>query len=80
MTCASSPATTSTAGAPMSPSSPTSQPARSRTAWRAAASPVKFAICPPVTKPTLASGGRPKRSSSQPAATSSTTAAAGPQA
>ena len=44
---------------------------------RAAASPVKFAICAPVTKPTDTSGGRPSSSASQPPATSSTTAAAG---
>ena len=80
VTWASSPTTTLRAGAPCRPSSSTCQPARAMTAWRPAAMPVKFAIWPPVTKPTPAEGGRPNRSSSQAAATSSTTAAAGPQA
>ncbi len=47
---ASSPATTVTAGAPCRPSASTSQPARSSTAWRAAARPGKLAMVAPVTK------------------------------
>ena len=43
----------------------------------AAARAVKCAIVAPVVNPTDVSGGSPSRSTSQPAATSSTTAAAG---
>jgi hypothetical protein len=75
--CASSPATTCTRGAPCRPSCSTSHPARWSTAWRAMTIAVKFAGPPPVTNPTLVSAGRPNSSRSQPAATSSTTAAAG---
>ena len=52
-----------TGGAPMRPSSSTFQPAFASTAWRAAARHVVLAAWPPVTKPTLASAGSPKRSS-----------------
>ena len=78
VTCRSAPTTTSTGGAPRRPSLSTSQPAAASTWWRAAARPVKLAICPPVTNPVLTVGGSPSRSVSQPAATSSTVAAAGP--
>ncbi len=47
---------TRTRGAPCKPSDSTSQPASASTWWRAAASAVKFAIIPPVTKPTDALG------------------------
>jgi len=77
VTCASPPTITSICGAPNSPRCSTSQPARRSTALRAAARQVVFAIWHPVTNPTLADAGSPKRSRSHPAATSSTTAAAG---
>ena len=77
MTCVPAWVTTVTGGAPWRPSRSTSQPARARTAWRAAASAVKLAIVAPVTNPTLVPAGRPSSSTSQPAATSSATAAAG---
>ena len=64
-------------GPPCRPSSSTSQPARRRTAWRAAARAVTLAMVAPVVYPTDEPVGRPRSSSSQPAATSSTTAAAG---
>src|SRR5207253_68744 len=51
LTCTSSPTTTVMGGAPNNPSASTSHSARSRRAWRAAASAVKFAIVAPVTKP-----------------------------
>ncbi len=73
VTCASSPITTSISGAPKRPRASTSHPRRASTAWRAAASAVKFAIMQPVVKPTLASRGSRRTSSSQPAATSSAT-------
>ena len=72
MSCRSSPTRTWTRGAPVRPCSSRSQPARVSTDWRPAASPVKFAIVPPVTNPTSLPDGRPSRSSSQAAATSST--------
>ena len=67
-------------GLPASPLASTSQPASRNRAWRAAARQVACAIWVPVTKPMLTVSGRPNRSRSQPAATSSTTDAAGPQA
>ena len=53
------------------------QPARASSAWRAAASPVTFAICAPVVSPTPQSAGRRSTSSSHAHAISSTTDAAG---
>ncbi|HEX7149266.1 MAG TPA: aminotransferase class V-fold PLP-dependent enzyme, partial [Actinomycetota bacterium] len=53
VTWRSAPTTTSTGGAPRRPSLSTSQPAAASTWWRAAARPVKLAICPPVTNPVL---------------------------
>ena len=73
------PASTRTLGAPHSPAASRSQPARPRTSRRAMASPVKLAICTPVTNPTDTAAGRPSSSASQPPATSSTTLAAGPR-
>ena len=76
-TWASSPTRMRTGGAPLSPSSSTSQPALASTRWRPEASPTRFAIVAPVTKPTRASRGSPSASSSQRAVTSSTAAPAG---
>src|SRR5919107_4332302 len=73
----SAPTRTRTPGEPTSPRSAMSQPARRSTSSRPAARQVKFAIVPPVTKPTALSGGRPSRSVSQPSTTSSTAAGAG---
>jgi hypothetical protein len=64
-------------GAPTSPSRSTSHPASASTPWRAAPKHVRLAVCPPVTKPTLASSGRPNRSVSHRPASSSTAASAG---
>ena len=50
--------TTVTGGAPCRPCRSTSQPARARTPWRAAASAVKLAIVAPVTNPTLVPAGK----------------------
>ena len=69
-----------TLGAPASPSRLTSHPARARTACRAAARQVTWAIWQPVTRAKEADAGRPSTSLSQVPQTSSTTAAAGPQA
>ena len=73
----SAPTTTWTAGAPMRPSSSTSQPARRRTAWRAAAMATKCAMVAPVVKPTDDPVGSPSRSMSHSPVISSTTDAAG---
>ena len=64
-------------GAPTSPSSSTSQPARASTRCRPAARPTVLAACPPVTSPNDAGSGRPSRSFSQTPAASSAMAAAG---
>jgi len=77
VTWASSDAKTRTGGAPGSPFSSTFHPARLRTSCRAAASPVKLAIWPPVTKPTPDPGGRPRSSRIHDAAVSSMTETAG---
>ncbi len=77
MTWTSSPTTTWSSGAPYSPCSETFHPARASSACRAAARPVKFAICPPVTKPTAASAGSPKSPFSHRPAISSSTATVG---
>src|SRR4051812_45786504 len=77
LTCTSSPATIRTRGAPHRPRASTSQPALLSTSFRAASRQVKFAVCPPVTKPQLTPAGRPSNSTSQAIATSSTAAAAG---
>ena len=74
----SSPTTTWIGGAPIRPLSFTSQPTRSSTAWRAAASAVTCAIWQPVTKPNETPSGRPSSSAVQAPAISSTTAADGP--
>ncbi len=71
------PSTTCTSGAPKSPRASTSQPTRARSAFRAAASAVKFAIVAPVVNPTPAAFGSPSSSRIHPAATSSAAAAAG---
>ena len=71
--------TTVIGGEPASPSDSTSQPTRSSTAWRAAARHVTCAIWQPVTKANDAVAGIPRRSLSHSPATSSTTAADGPQ-
>ncbi len=73
----SSPTMTVTGGASKSPFSSTSHPARASTAWRAAASAVRLAIVPPVTKPATVVDGRPKSSTSQRCATCSSVAATG---
>ena len=78
--CASDPMTTAISGAPNSPRSSTSQPARSRTRCRAAARHVTCAIWQPVVRPMLVPSGRPSRSTSQDPITSSTTDADGPAA
>ncbi len=75
--CASAPAITRSGGAPISPSRATSHPSRANTTFRATAKHVAFAICAPVTKPTLAVDGNPSTSSTHRSAISSTTAAAG---
>ena len=80
LTCASAPATIRSGGAPSRPSRSTSHPARRYASFRAAKRQVKLAVCPPVTKPTLHSRGRPSRSRSQPIATSSAAAPAGESA
>ena len=64
----SSPASTRTGGAPVSPSASTSQPASASTRCRAAASATVFAPCAPVVMPNDASPGRPRRSLIQPGA------------
>src|SRR6266540_6485225 len=71
---------TRTGGAPASPSRETSQPSRSRTRKRAAASAVTLPICVPVTKPIDASAGKPSRSQTHSRTTCSTTDADGPPA
>ena len=76
----SSPATTRILGAPCRPRRSTSQPARSSTRWRAAASPTVLPACVPVTIPNDASAGRPSDSFSHAPAISSTNAAAGDDA
>ena len=63
----SSPASTRTGGAPVSPSASTSQPASASTRCRAAASATVFAPCAPVVMPNDASPGRPSRSLIHPA-------------
>ena len=60
-------------GAPIRPPALDVPAGRVAARGRAAARPVKCAICAPVAKPMDASGGRPSRSTSQLAATSSTT-------
>ena len=65
------------AGAPISPRASTSQPARPRTAWRAAASPTMFEVVAPVVNPQPASAGRPRISRTHRPAISSITEAAG---
>ena len=74
--CRSAPTSTRTGGSPASPDR-TSYPARWSTVSRPAVRQVKFAIVPPVTKPTALSVGSPSRSRTQRPATSSTAAAAG---
>ncbi len=74
---ASSPTTTVTGGAPISPCASTSQPARASTAWRAAASAHKLATVAPVTNAPAHSGGSCNTSSSQRNATCSNTAVPG---
>ena len=69
--CASDPTTTVISGAPKRPRSSTSQPARSRTRWRAAARHVKCAIWQPVVRPMLVPSGKPSRSTSHDPTTSS---------
>ncbi len=76
----SSPAITRTRGAPCRPSRSTSQPARSSTRWRAAASPTVFPACVPVTIPNDAGPGRPSDSFNHTPTVSSTIAAAGDDA
>src|SRR5581483_2717179 len=76
--CAFAPARTRIRGAPVRPSRSTSQPTRSRTWLRAAASAVACAICVPVTNAKDRARGRSSSSTSQRPATSSTTDAAGP--
>ena len=71
------PTSTRTRGDPDRPLPATSQPTRRSTASRAAARQVKIDIVAPVTKPTPLVSGRPRRSSSQALATSSTAACAG---
>ena len=61
VTWRSAPTTTSTGGAPSRPSLSTSQPAAASTWWRAAARPVKLAICPPVTNPVLTRRRQPEQ-------------------
>jgi hypothetical protein len=75
--CASSPITTLIGGAPKRPSASTSQPCAASSAWRAAASELKFAIVAPVTKAPAEPSGRQKISRIQSSATDSRTAVAG---
>ena len=77
MAWTSAPTTTVTGGAPCRPSSSTFQPARASTAWRAAASAVKFAIVAPATNAPALSGGSRSASSVQASAAASIAAAAG---
>ncbi len=77
LTCASSPITTSSSGAEKSPRASTSQPSRARSAWRAAASAVKFASVAPVTKPPAVPAGSASASTIQRSATASTRAVPG---
>ncbi len=65
------------AGAPASPRASTSQPARSSTAWRAAASAVTLAICAPLVRPPPAGCGSPSRSFAHASTVVSAVAAAG---
>ena len=74
--CRSCPASTRSGGEPASPRE-SSQPAFISNVSRPAASPVKFAIVAPVTKPTPLSAGSPSSSRNQAAATSSTATTAG---
>ena len=64
-------------GAPKSPSASTSQPARSRTEWRAEASPQRLAWVAPVTNAPPDSRGRSRISSSQRSAACSNAATPG---
>ena len=75
--CASAPISTSTGGAPKSPSASGSHPASSSTPVRAAARPMALATVAPVEKPMELSGGRSSTSSSQRSATASIAAVAG---
>src|SRR6266478_5307560 len=76
-TWTSPPTTTLSSGAPNSPRSSAFQPARRRSAPRAAARQVKLAIVAPVTNPAPQEAGRPKISRSQPRTISSKAAATG---
>ena len=77
MSCRSAPTSTRTRGPPCSPLVATSQPDWRSTASRPAASPVKFAIVPPVTNPTAPPAGRPRSWVSQGPVTSSMAELAG---
>src|SRR5690606_33575110 len=73
-------ATIRTRGAPCSPSRSTSHPTARRTWWRPAAIPTVLPACAPVTRPTVAVGGRPSSSSSHPDTARSAATAAGESA
>ena len=78
--CDSSLTTTSIGGAPNKPSRSTSQPTRANSSWRAVRSAVTFAICAPVTNPTLQGSGSPNSSFSHTDTICSITAAIGDMA
>ena len=67
-------------GAPNRPSDSTFQPARSSTAWRAAASAVKLEIVAPVTNPPVVPGGKSNSSLSHASAIRSSRATPGVEA
>jgi hypothetical protein len=75
--CTSAPTTTSIGGAPNIPSSMTFHSSRARSACRAVASAVKFAMVAQVTNPPAQSAGNPRASQTHPRTTSSNSDATG---